>query len=168
MTEISAFNKLSESEAASVVEHWCAAKSWVRGVVAGRPFASISALSQSCADVWATMEEADLLEAYAAHPRIGDVDLLKRKYADTARAEQGQVAQADEGVITQLAELNIAYHKKFGFIFIVFASGKSAEEMLSMLVTRIENSREDELANAAAEQEKIFQNRLDQYFAQAH
>jgi OHCU decarboxylase len=109
------------------------------------------------------MIESDWLEAFDAHPRIGDVDSLKKKYANTlktAGSEQSGVAAADNNTLKRLAVTNETYFKKFGFIFIVFATGKSASEMLALLEERLPNDRATEVENAAAEQLKITLLRL--------
>lgn len=102
--------------------------------------------------------EADWLEAFAAHPKIGDLSTLREKFASS---EQGQVAGASEVTLQELAKLNLEYEKKFGFIFIVCATGKSADEMLAILKKRLPNERKLELQNAAVEQAKILRLRLD-------
>ena len=112
--------------------------------------------------LFAEATESDILEAFQGHAKIGDIELLKSKYAGKAQAEQGQILQASEQTITELWQLNQDYEQKNGFIFIVCASGKSAEEMLSILKSRIDNSREQELKNGALEQNKITQLRLTQ------
>ena len=114
------------------------------------------------------MGVADWLLAFDAHPKIGDVDSLREKYAATkamAGSEQGAVADADEETLHALARLNHEYEERFGFIFIVFATGKSASDMLALLRSRINNSREAELQNAAAEQLKITLLRLERAIA---
>ncbi len=133
-------------------------------MLARRPFASPGDLFESARSAWAATGEADWLEAFAAHPKIGDIDSLREKYAATkamAGNEQGAVNGADAATLEALARLNAEYEKRFGFIFIVFASGKSAEEMLALLLSRINNSREEEMRNAAAEQLKITLLRLE-------
>ena len=139
-------------------------KRWAQQITAHRPYTSLQQLQKHADTEWQSMDTPQLLEAFAAHPMIGDVALLKEKYATTARAEQGQVMQADEQTIESLARLNVDYREKFGFIFIVCASGKSAEQMLGLVEARIHNSRDEELANAAEEQRKIMQLRLAKYF----
>jgi 2-oxo-4-hydroxy-4-carboxy-5-ureidoimidazoline decarboxylase len=92
------------------------------------------------------------------------VSSLKARYANTkklAAGEQASVATAGDGVIAALADANTQYEEKFGFIFIVCAAGKSALQMLNLLQARLPNSRDEELANAAEEQRKIFQLRLE-------
>ena len=98
------------------------------------------------------------------HPKIGDVGSLKAKYTNSkalASGEQALVSEADEQVLVDLAQGNSDYLEKFGFIFIVFASGKSAQQMLALLQARIGNSRASELVNACEQQRLIFQRRLE-------
>ncbi len=102
--------------------------------------------------------EADWLEAFTHHPKIGDVKSLTEKFASTqhlAGNEQAGVNTASKELIQELANANNAYEIKFGFIFIVCASGRSAAEMLRLLLDRITNSREEELDIAMGEQHKI-------------
>ena len=105
-------------------------------------------------------------EAFQGHPQIGDLAALLNKYASTASTEQGQVVEADEAVLIALGERNREYLDKFGFIFIVCATGKSAAEMLGLLEARIGNDRETELANGAIEQGKIMRLRLNKRFTE--
>ena len=156
-------NGLPDNDARAALANCCAAERWVSGMLAARPFASDEALFTACDQVAATLTELDWLEAFAAHPLIGDVDSLRKKYAATkqlAAGEQAGVGAASETTLRELAELNRAYLAKFGFIYIVFATGKSADEMLAILKSRIDNDREQEIAKAAAEQLKITRLRL--------
>lgn len=158
------FNDLPAGEAAMRLADCCAAARWVDGMLGRRPFGDSLALLESACALWAGMEEADLLEAFAAHPRIGDIGSLREKYAATrsmAAGEQSRVAGADEATLRELARLNSEYERRFGFIFIVYATGKSAAEMLELLRSRINNTRSAELDHAAAEQLKITLLRLD-------
>ena len=157
-------NACNDNDARTVLANCCAADKWVSNVLASRPFASDDALFASCNKVAATLAESDWLEAFAAHPLIGDVDSLRKKYAATkqlAAGEQAGVGEASEATLRELAELNQTYLAKFGFIFIVFATGKSADEMLAILKSRIGNDRQQEIANAAAEQLKITRLRIE-------
>ncbi len=97
-------------------------------------------------------------------PAIGDVNSLKKKYADiqaSASHEQSGAAQASEATLQRLKTLNDQYLDRFGFIFIVCATGKSADEMLALLEARIDNDRDEEIQNAAREQAKITHLRLE-------
>lgn len=132
-------------------------------MVAVRPFADLPGLLAAADEAWQKMDEPNLLEAFSAHPQIGNMESLRAKYAATkslAAGEQSSVAAAGEAVLQVLADGNRAYLEKFGFIFIVCATGKSAREMLDLLLARLPNDRRQELANAAEEQRKITAIRL--------
>ena len=162
------FNALPISGAASLLQQCNAARKWYEAMSEKRPFTDIDEMKQRAANIWATLSEADYLQAFEAHPMIGDVDSLRQKYADTkamASGEQSGAANANEAVLTELAKLNHEYLAKFGFIFIVFATGKSAAQMLELLKARLPNSRAQEIANAAAEQLKITLLRIDKLLA---
>ncbi|MFC3678549.1 2-oxo-4-hydroxy-4-carboxy-5-ureidoimidazoline decarboxylase [Bacterioplanoides pacificum] len=157
-------NQLSDADAAFAFSNCCTAQRWIEGMVAARPFSSKEQCLQAAEQVWAKLDEADYLQAFEGHPKIGDVSSLKAKYAHTkelASGEQSSVNEACDEVIERLAQGNHEYHKKNGFIFIVCATGKSAAEMLELLEQRLPNSREQELVNAAAEQAKITAIRLN-------
>lgn len=156
-------NNLSPGDATDAFTQCCAAQNWVRQIIAERPFTSVDSLLNVSDRLLLTLSEADFLEAFEAHPQIGNVDSLRAKYASTktlAVGEQSSVAVATEQTLQDLAEGNCAYLEKFGFIFIVFASGKSAEQMLSLLKERLPNDRQTEIKNAAEEQRKITALRL--------
>jgi OHCU decarboxylase len=155
---------LDESAARAALTNCCAAGRWVEQMLVGRHFANDASIYNASEEAFSALAEADWLEAFAAHPHIGDVESLRKKYAATkqlAAGEQAGVANADEALLAELAARNREYHAKFGFIFIVFATGKSAAEMLAILKSRIGNSRDEEIKNAAGEQRKITQLRLE-------
>jgi len=137
----------------------CHCQRWATDMTHSRPFANMRELRQTAEALWADASESEILEAFSGHARIGDLSALKKKYCAAAR-EQGQVAQSSLEIIEQLYEENNRYLQQNGFIFVVCASGKSAEEMLTLLRTRIFNTREQELMNGAAEQSKITALRL--------
>jgi len=151
-------NAQNQTQVATTLQQCCAAEKWVTLMIASRPFTdSDEVLSQATA-IWESLGEVDFLQSFAAHPQIGDVKTLQAKYVNTqaiASSEQSQVATAPDDIIEQLALANQLYLKRFGFIFIICATGKSAEEMLTALLARIGNSRQQEIENAAAEQLKI-------------
>ena len=161
---LESLNSAAPEDASHLLRQCCTAEAWITALVAQRPFVDEAALRGAADSVWAGLGEADYLQAFDGHPKIGDVSSLKAKYADTkqlAAGEQSSVEQASDEVIAELAEGNQRYEEKFGFIFIVCATGKSAREMLELLKARLPNSREEELANAAEEQRKIFHIRLE-------
>lgn len=157
-------NTLPRDQAETRFRDCCAAGPWVRGMTDNRPYASRDELMAQSQQLWPTLTERDWLQAFEAHPQIGDVDSLRKKYASTkalASGEQAGARGADEDVLRRLKQGNDAYLDRFGFIFIVCATGKSADEMLALLEARLPNGREMELKIAAREQAKITEIRLE-------
>jgi 2-oxo-4-hydroxy-4-carboxy-5-ureidoimidazoline decarboxylase len=111
------------------------------------------------------MEKADLLEAFSHHPEIGaDIASLRQRFASTAAwsaAEQAGVAGADDATLEALRDGNVRYREKFGYVFLVCATGKTAAEMLALLRARLAHDADAELQVAAAEQAKITRLRLE-------
>ena len=159
---LSELNGLPPSGAVEFFLHCCHCRAWAEAMAAGRPYGGIEQLLSAADRHWAGADEIMILEAFAAHPRIGDRRALRQKFTPAAK-EQGQVAQASDRVIDALADGNEAYYRRHGFIFIVCASGKSAEQMLELLRARLGNDRRRELQNGAAEQGKITALRLRQW-----
>jgi OHCU decarboxylase len=156
-------NALNHTAACEALANCCASQKWVESMLAARPYADEDAVETAAEAAVAALNESDWLEAFAAHPLIGDVDSLRKKYVatrQTAAGEQSGVAGANDAALQELAELNRQYADRFGFIFIVFATGKTADQMLAILKGRINNPRSRELLNAAAEQLKITKLRL--------
>jgi 2-oxo-4-hydroxy-4-carboxy-5-ureidoimidazoline decarboxylase len=121
-------------------------------------------LLEDAEEQWYLCSEQDWKEAFAHHPKIGDAESLKKKFASTAHwasEEQGGVNTASPQTIEALAKGNQEYEKKFGYIFIIYATGKSAEEMLAILQSRLQNNPEVEIEVAADEQNKITKLRLE-------
>lgn len=161
-------NTLPESQFKSALFSCCGSTAWVNKMHALIPYEDLVELLNDAEEQWYQCSEADWLEAFTHHPKIGDIDALKKKFASTAHwagNEQGAVAQASGETIQALAKGNDDYEKKFGFIFIVCATGKSAEEMLSLLNQRLPNNREEEIQIAAGEQNKITQLRIQKLLA---
>jgi 2-oxo-4-hydroxy-4-carboxy-5-ureidoimidazoline decarboxylase len=161
---VAALNSGPEAEAEAALLRCCGSRRWVQAMLARRPFANAEAVWLAASEIEASLLRADWLEAFAAHPRIGDIDSLKKKFATTAawaKGEQAGVAGAADEILLALAEGNRLYEQRFGHIFIVCATGKSAGEMLTLLLARLPNSPEDELPIAAAEQAKITRLRLE-------
>lgn len=157
---LSEFNQLPSADAIAALYGCCHCQSWAKHVAERRPFGTLEKLLTTANCFWAGVEEVQILEAFSGHARIGDIELLRSRYAGRATQEQGQVLQASESVIQNLYRLNKEYEEKNGFIFIVCASGKAPEEMLRLLQDRIDNPREVELQNGAREQGEITHLRL--------
>ena len=159
-------NELSESAAREALARCCGSQRWVNALLARRPFESTKALLEAAREVWGALERDDYLEAFAHHPRIGEslTELAKRfaRTASMAAREQAKVAQADHETLAALRDLNQRYFERFGYIFIVCATGKSASEMLVLLRERLDNGPVRELEIAAEEQAKITALRLAQ------
>ncbi|MBU2954876.1 2-oxo-4-hydroxy-4-carboxy-5-ureidoimidazoline decarboxylase [Marinobacter sp. F3R08] len=161
---IETLNALHHDEAEARFRDCCAAKPWIQGMLDARPYASAEALLARSHELWSELTEQDWLDAFEAHPKIGDVDSLRAKYASTkalASGEQAGASTASEDILQRLKAGNDTYLARFGFIFIVCASGKSASEMLELLEARLPNSRAEELENAAREQARITELRLE-------
>jgi 2-oxo-4-hydroxy-4-carboxy-5-ureidoimidazoline decarboxylase len=162
--KISALNKLAPEAAELEFMQCCTANTWVDRMVAAMPFNHVEALKEQANISWQGLTEADYLQAFEGHPKIGDVSSLREKYRSTekiAAGEQSGVNTATEKTLTQLKQLNDDYQEKFAFIFIVCATGKTASQMLEILSQRIVNERSEEIINAAEEQRKILQIRIE-------
>jgi 2-oxo-4-hydroxy-4-carboxy-5-ureidoimidazoline decarboxylase len=156
-------DELSDVEAAVRLRACCGSSRWVEGMLALRPFGSARQAAAEADRIWNALSPADWLEAFDHHPRIGERAAAVAQ-GDTAAAwssqEQGRVGAADEAVKADLARVNAEYERRFGFIYIVCASGRSAEELLSTARARLANDKDAELRIAAEEQRKIMQLRL--------
>jgi 2-oxo-4-hydroxy-4-carboxy-5-ureidoimidazoline decarboxylase len=164
MVNLAPLNALPESDARTELLRCCGSTRWAEYMSARRPFTDEAHFFAAAHQIWQAFTRADWLEAFAAHPKIGDLDSLRAKFAHTAAwsaQEQAGIAHTPEATLLALAEGNRAYEAKFGHIFIVCATGKSADEMLALLQERLKNPAADELLIAAAEQEKITRLRLE-------
>ena len=145
-------------DARRLLDTCCGSTRWVEGMMKHRPFGSQAALIASAQIVWDELSQPDWLEAFAHHPKIGDRAALRAKFAATrhlSEREQSGVDSASDEVLDALAAGNREYEQKFGYIFIVCATGKSAGEMLALLRERLANAPEHEIRVARAEQLKI-------------
>ncbi len=167
MTTLAQFNNLQAAAARALILRCCASTRWAECMVAARPYHSIAQFTEAADSHWRAMGRRDVLEAFRGHPQIGRPDSLKN--ADPgdhalAAQEQSAAARASAPVSASLIKHNRDYEKKFGFIFIVCASGKSAEHILRLLRARMDNTHQQEFANAAEEQRKITQLRIHKLF----
>jgi OHCU decarboxylase len=156
-------NSLPEKQAEAAFLDCCGSSEWARRMTAARPFRMVEPLFRAAETIWFSLVPGDWLEAFAAHPKIGSdmpVRSQKKQGAEWSKGEQAGVAAANNDIKEQLAGANRLYREKFGFIFIVCATGKSADEMLAICKARIGNSAATELRIAAEEQLKITDIRL--------
>jgi OHCU decarboxylase len=161
--KVEQLNLLPFSEAESELLKCCGSKNWARQMASERPFASLNQLVESGERIWWSLESADWLEAFLSHPKIGEQKAVAQTAVEAqqwSEDEQAGIRNSAEKTIDELAKLNRTYEEKFGYIFIVCASGKSSAEMLAILRQRLDNNPEEELPLAAAEQAKITQLRL--------
>lgn len=152
-------NAMLDGEAYDVFRACCGSTRWAATMVEELPFSTVDALFDAASLAWRTVSDDDRLEAFRAHPRIG----ASGGASSWSRGEQAAAANADEAAKQHLAELNDRYFDKHGFIFIICATGKSAGDVLAALESRLDNSTEDEIANAAAEQAEITKLRLTKW-----
>jgi len=160
------FNALPSAQAESLLMDCCGSARWASGVPARRPYATVEALNKAADATWWKLDRADWLEAFSHHPQIGDKPASGSESArQWAAGEQAGARAAGEDVKAQLARANRAYFEKFGYIYIVCATGKSAEGMLAILNQRLQNDLSSELSVAAEQQRLITRIRLDKLLA---
>lgn len=166
--QLAELNGLPAHELRKTFSACCGAGKWTNGMLQAAPFPTEHDLFTAADTAWSACTEEDWLEAFRHHPKIGDLDGLRKRFSETrhlAGTEQSAVTTASESTLLALKEGNDAYEKRFGFIFIVCATGKTAEEMLALLEQRMKNDRTTELKTAAAEQHKITILRLKKTLA---
>ncbi len=165
---LAAWNAAAEAAALEAMLACCGSKRWAAAMVALRPIGSVAELSEAADRVWSTMQETDWLDAFACHPRIGErrPAHASAKSAAWSRQEQSAAKAANERVLAELAQGNALYEQRFGFTYIVCATGKSAQEMLAILRRRLASNREAELREAAEQQRQIIQIRLGKWLTE--
>jgi 2-oxo-4-hydroxy-4-carboxy-5-ureidoimidazoline decarboxylase len=154
-------NRLPEQEARILLQGCCGSRRWAARVAGARPFADPAALLAEADAAWDAATPADVREAIAAHPRIG----APQDGGEQERSEQAAAAAGDASVLAALREGNRAYEQRFGFVYLVFASGRGAEELLADLQARLGHGPHEELAVAAGEQRAITRLRLERLLA---
>lgn len=158
-------NHLPVLEAQEEFMKCCGSTNWAKKVTSKRPFSTQKELLIYADKAWVGCNEQDGLEAFSHHPKIGDLKQLEKKFPNTSQwsgNEQKSIKTASKEILESLAQLNAEYENKFGFIFIVCATGKSAWEMLELLKARSSNARDTEIRIAMEEQGKITQIRLNE------
>jgi 2-oxo-4-hydroxy-4-carboxy-5-ureidoimidazoline decarboxylase len=157
-------NTLNDDDARESFMRCCGSTRWSELMLRARPYESAAVLVETAERFWWGLSKDDWLEAFGAHPRIGEIDALRARFASTAAwasREQAGALGASEDVLNELAIGNRQYEARFGYIFIVCATGKTAEEMLELLRQRLSNEAEAEIKLAAAEQIAITLIRLE-------
>ena len=158
------FNGLPDPRALRLLLDCCGSRTWAQQMAQRRPFAGETELFQAADEIWLAVETKDWLEAFAHHPPIGESRARSKQSATAKRwseKEQSSAQKAAPQVLRALAEQNRAYAEKFGYVFLICATGKSSEEILNTLRQRLPNEPADELRIAAEEQRKITRLRLE-------
>ena len=161
-SSLDTWNTLDKDAAVAALLSCCVAKRWAEAVAGQRPYDSEEALFATADSIWETMQEPDWLQAFNAHPRIGErkpaeASVLSQQWSSQ---EQASVHSAQSAILDELAAGNLRYEEQFGFTYIVCATEKSAEEMLAILRRRLASDRQSELHEAAEQQRQITQLRL--------
>ena len=161
---LDALNQLSDDEARAALARCCGSRAWVARMLAQRPFADLDALLTAAEAAATGLARADWLEAFAHHPRIGERGAAVARHGATAgwaSEEQRGAAQMPEQMRSAMEAGNRAYEARFGYGFIVCATGRSAAEMLAILTARLDHDPGVELEVAAREQRAITRLRLE-------
>lgn len=153
-------NALSGEEASERLRGCCGSTEWARRMEEARPFRDFAALQDTADETWRSLSESDWREAFQRHPRIGE------RVSGQAAEEQAGTRNASSAILEGLARANREYEGKFGHVFLVCATGKSAEEMLALCRERLHNDAETEMRVASEEQRKITRLRLQKVFPQ--
>lgn len=168
MSALARLNALPAEEAEREFLACCGSPAWARRMAAARPFADAEALMERADAAWWDLDESDWRAAFRAHPRIGET---KAQAGQTGRAqawssgEQAGMRSAADATRAALAEGNAAYEARFGYIYIVCATGRTADGMLALLRSRLRNDAETEIRVAAEEQRRITRIRLEKLLA---
>ena len=166
-TSGAALDELPAHEAMLLLQSCCGATGWLQAMVARRPFQTLGVLLRDADEIWWSLTPDDWREAFVHHPRIGEraAGTEQSSRAQTwSEGEQKGVDSAAANLRDALAEGNREYERKFGHIYLVCATGKSAEEMLMILRERMANDAATELRVAAGEQARITRLRLEKMF----
>ena len=160
--QLDAFNALDAESAAAELRRCCGSTRWVESMTRARPFPNAGAMADIADAVWLSLGSADWLEAFAAHPRIGEAKPPGPGGSGPSWEEQEQSStrSATEKVKERLAARNHQYEARFGYIFIVCATGKTAEQMLALIEDRLQNDSQEELRIAVEEQRQITRLRI--------
>jgi OHCU decarboxylase len=162
-------NELPVQAAEAEFLRCCGSRAWATAMVASRPFATCDKLFAKADAISASLTDEDWLQAFRAHPKIGErkaATAQTQQEKSWSSQEQSAMQSASTDTVAQLAKGNREYEKKFGFIFIVCASGKASDEILAILNNRLNNDAQTELSVAAQEQRKITRLRLEKLLAQ--
>jgi 2-oxo-4-hydroxy-4-carboxy-5-ureidoimidazoline decarboxylase len=157
-------NTIPPARATELFTACCGSSRWVSHMVARRPFKSLGSLLAAADETWNALPEQDWHEAFAHHPRIGETASAvpqSDKGREWSASEQSGVTRASESIRLAQRDMNAQYERRFGYIYIVCATGKTPNEMFAIARDRLSNDPATELKVAAEEQRKIMRLRLE-------
>jgi 2-oxo-4-hydroxy-4-carboxy-5-ureidoimidazoline decarboxylase len=165
---LSAWNADPEQTAIDAMLACCGATRWAAAMAAARPILTPESLYAIADRLWSEMQESDWLQAFACHPRIGSRKPAHASAQSQAwsNQEQSSTQTAADQTLAHLSALNTQYEERFGFTYIICATGKSAEEMLAILERRLSSDRSIELSVAAEQQRQITHIRLKKWLTE--
>jgi 2-oxo-4-hydroxy-4-carboxy-5-ureidoimidazoline decarboxylase len=143
-TDLAAFDAMAAETAIELLRPACASSFWSRVLVAGRPYGSVAQLQAASDGIIQALGWSEVEEALAAHPRIGDRAAGSSPESAWSRQEQSGTASAAEEVAERLRAGNVAYEERFGHVFLICATGRSADDLLGALTERLGNDAETE------------------------
>jgi OHCU decarboxylase len=155
-------NECSADEARAALLCCCGSRAWARRMADERPFEDMTALVRAAARIWDDLSHADWLEAFSAHPRLGEQPEASPSSQSVrwSSHEQAGVADSTSELKDRLSDANRRYEDRFGFVFLTCATGRSGADILAELESRLANDRVHEIAIAGAEQQRITALRL--------
>lgn len=158
--ELAEFNALTGTDASAAVSVWAAIPSWVKSVVAARPYSSVDELAETAGGLATRWTPEDLDIALARHPRIGEPPTASGAEAEASRREQASMSSAPVDVSDRIAAGNLAYERRFGRVFLIRAAGRSPEGVLAELDRRLQNDHDAEASEALEQLAEIALLRL--------
>jgi 2-oxo-4-hydroxy-4-carboxy-5-ureidoimidazoline decarboxylase len=161
---VAEFDSAAAADAAAELMPCCTSRRWVSGLVAGRPYARLDRLTAASDALLATLDWPELQAVLAGHPRIGERISAVDRAGGWSRQEQAGTTGAVDQVREQLAAANTAYEQRFGHVFLICATGLSAETMLAALRSRLRNDPVAEREVVRGELVKIVRLRLAKAF----
>jgi len=163
MRDLAWLNSLTPEDAVKELRQCCGSRCWAEQMSNNRPYSTLESLITHADRLWWSLTPDDWLEAFRSHPKIGEKkasDKVSAQSSQWSGQEQAGVSSASQDTVDSLESLNRAYEQKFGFIFIICATGKTSVEMLAALQDRLQHDSDTELRLAATEQAKITELRL--------
>lgn len=164
---IAQFDQLPSGEKNELLGMCCSSSAWIKRMLAIFPVENLVDLLEYAEEEWYDCNTADWLEAFQHHIKIGDIETIENnvsKNADWIREEQSFIRNSSAARLKELQKGNELYEDTYGYNYIVAAAGKTVDQILEDLLSRLDNDPHDELVIASAEQNKITQQRLQKLF----